>query len=119
MSHLHALGIVHGDIKDENIMVDTADLRVNIIDLGSAAREDGGRTRSVCGVDIEADLLRVLSSLYCGSETYSSPEVLAGGRYWRIPQEIWSLGVLSKVSSHCLVMDAVSSTIDYVRFCCS
>ena len=53
VSHLHSLGIVHGDIKDENIMVevDTADLRVNIIDLGSAAREDGGRTRSVCGVD--------------------------------------------------------------------
>ena len=50
VSHLHALGIVHGDIKDENIMVDT-DLRVNIIDLGSAAREDGGSTRSVCGVD--------------------------------------------------------------------
>ena len=48
--HLHAHGIVHGDIKDENIMVDT-DLRVNIIDLGSAAREDGGSTRSVCGVD--------------------------------------------------------------------
>ena len=60
-----------------------------------------------------------MSSLYCGSETYSSPEVLAGGRYWRIPQEIWSLGVLSRVSSHCLVMVAVSSTIDYVRFCCS
>ena len=51
VSHLHSLGIVHGDIKDENIMVDTAGLRVNIIDLGSAAREDGGRTRSVSGVD--------------------------------------------------------------------
>jgi serine/threonine protein kinase len=42
---------------------------------------------------------------YCGSETYTSPEVLAGKRFSRIPQEvapilqspfaqIWSLGVL-------------------------
>ena len=44
---------------------------------------------------------------YCGSETYTSPEVLAGKRFLRIPQEVgearkvfdlclqvWSLGVL-------------------------
>jgi hypothetical protein len=30
---------------------------------------------------------------YCGSETYSSPEVLAGKLYCRIHQEIFSLGV--------------------------
>ena len=34
-----------------------------------------------------------LFSQYCGSETYSSPEVASGGRFLRVPQEIWSLGV--------------------------
>jgi len=30
---------------------------------------------------------------YCGSETYSSPEVLSGRMYCRVKQEIFSLGV--------------------------
>ena len=30
---------------------------------------------------------------YCGSEPYTSPEVAQGGRYHRVSQEIWSLGV--------------------------
>ena len=34
------------------------------------------------------------TSEYCGSETFSSPQVLAGRRYTRVPQEIWAAGVL-------------------------
>jgi len=74
--YLHEKQIVHNDIKDENIMVGR-DFKVTIIDFGSASVDDGQKTRT-----------------YCGSETYTSPEVLSGARYYRVDQEVWSLGVL-------------------------
>jgi len=77
MKYMHEQGVTHNDIKDENIIVEREDLRIKIIDFGSAVEEDGALTR-----------------IYCGSETYTSPEVLAGKRFARVPQEIWSLGVL-------------------------
>lgn len=76
IGYLHEKNIVHNDIKDENIIV-TTELKVTIIDFGSATFDDGEKTR-----------------IYCGSETYTSPEVLSGARFNRVGQEIWSLGVL-------------------------
>merc|ERR1712179_277683 len=76
VEYLHKNNIVHNDIKDENIIV-TEDLVVTIIDFGSATVDHGEIART-----------------YCGSEPYTSPEVALGGRYYRVSQEIWSLGVL-------------------------
>ena len=44
VEYLHSAGIVHNDIKDENIIV-TKDLAVTIIDFGSASLDGGERTR--------------------------------------------------------------------------
>ena len=38
------MNIVHGDIKDENILVSN-DLTVKIVDFGSAEYDDGQNTR--------------------------------------------------------------------------
>lgn len=76
ISYLHSHKILHNDLKDENVMV-AEDLNIKIIDFGSATPDDGTKTLK-----------------YCGSEAYTSPEVLAGKKYCRKIQEIWSLGVL-------------------------
>ena len=44
IGYLHEKNIVHNDIKDENIIV-TTELKVTIIDFGSASFDDGEKTR--------------------------------------------------------------------------
>ena len=44
VGYLHENSIVHNDIKDENIIVNK-DLKVTIVDFGSASVDDGEKTR--------------------------------------------------------------------------
>ena len=57
-------------------MVDT-EMKVKLIDFGSAQYDEGEAT-----------------SVYCGSETFTSPQVARDRRYLRVPQEVWACGVL-------------------------
>jgi PAS domain-containing protein/tRNA A-37 threonylcarbamoyl transferase component Bud32 len=77
VNHLHQRGIVHRDIKDENLILDEHN-NVQLIDFGSSAYSKEGR----------------LFDTFCGTLDYASPEVLTGHRYSGLPQDIWSLGIL-------------------------
>ena len=77
--YLHARGIVHRDIKDENIVVDSA-FHVKLIDFGSAALVSPGAT---CMFD-----------RFQGTIQYASPEILRGEKYHGRSSDIWALGVL-------------------------
>ena len=74
--HLHQHGIVHRDIKDENVIVDENGI-IKLIDFGSAAYTRQGPF-----------------DVFVGTIDYASPEVLRGEKYEGKPQDIWALGIL-------------------------
>lgn len=74
--HLHKHGIVHRDIKDENIIVNEFGV-IKLIDFGSAGYVKLGPF-----------------DVFVGTIDYASPEVLRGEKYEGKPQDIWALGIL-------------------------
>lgn len=76
LNHLHKRGIVHRDIKDENVIIDEKGI-IKLIDFGSAAYVKSG-----------------LFDVFVGTLDYAAPEVLNGQPYEGKPQDVWSLGIL-------------------------
>jgi protein-serine/threonine kinase len=77
IEHLHTeCGIVHRDIKDENVVLDSAG-RVKVIDFGSAAYLKDGPFDT-----------------FHGTLDYASPEVLGGKKYTGPAQDVWAAGIL-------------------------
>ncbi|KAK6310512.1 hypothetical protein J4Q44_G00185670 [Coregonus suidteri] len=75
--HCRDRGVLHRDVKAENLLVQTDNLQVKLIDFG-------------CG-----DLLRESSYRdYSGTEEYCPPEWVLSGVYQGRHATIWSLGVL-------------------------
>ncbi|KAK4052247.1 serine/threonine protein kinase [Microbotryomycetes sp. JL221] len=77
---LHEHGIVHRDIKDENVVLDRHG-NVQLIDFGSAAYVKDGKKFDT----------------FSGTVDFAAPEVLRGARYNGKEQDIWALGVLGYV----------------------
>ncbi|WVO15767.1 hypothetical protein L204_103429 [Cryptococcus depauperatus] len=77
---LHANGIVHRDIKDENVILDGSG-HCQLIDFGSAAHWRPGKKWDT----------------FSGTLHYASPEILRGEMYGGKEQDIWALGVVAYV----------------------
>lgn len=80
IAFMHANGIVHRDIKDENVILDKYGM-IQVIDFGSAAKLRPGR----------------MFDTFSGTMDYAAAEILRGERYSGPPQDIWAYGVLAFV----------------------
>uniref|UniRef100_A0A8C7Z7X4 Serine/threonine-protein kinase n=1 Tax=Oryzias sinensis TaxID=183150 RepID=A0A8C7Z7X4_9TELE len=76
--HCHSRGVVHMDVKDENLLVDLTTLELKLIDFGSAEFLEPEK----------------VYDMFHGTAAYGPPERLTQGCYKALPSEVWSLGIL-------------------------
>lgn len=86
VEYIHGMGVVHRDIKCENIVFDHSNT-LKLIDFGFAR---GNMQPVLAGGKIKP----VLSKTFCGSHAYASPEILKSVPYQPQLSDIWAVGVV-------------------------
>lgn len=77
VGYCHDHGVVHRDIKCENLLLDK-NMNIKLIDFGFS--------RKITNTE--------LSDTFCGSFSYASPEILQNQPYQPKFSDIWAIGVV-------------------------
>ncbi|KAF9648363.1 Pkinase-domain-containing protein [Thelephora ganbajun] len=77
VAYIHGKGILHRDLKLENVLLDER-CRVKLGDFGFTREYERG----------------TLLETFCGTTGYASPEMLQGKKYLGPEVDIWSLGII-------------------------
>ncbi|KAI5711038.1 testis-specific serine/threonine-protein kinase 4-like [Diaphorina citri] len=83
IDYCHERGVVHRDIKCENLLID-GEYNIKLSDFGFA------RGHMKCKSGHQSPL----SDTFCGSYAYASPEILKGVPYTPHYSDVWSMGVV-------------------------
>ncbi|KAF0993282.1 hypothetical protein HZS_4196 [Henneguya salminicola] len=75
--YCHSRGVVHRDLKTENMMIDTHN-NIKLVDFGFSNMFDG---------------INKLNT-YCGSPPYAAPELFLGHSYVGPEVDVWALGII-------------------------
>ncbi|XP_069094269.1 testis-specific serine/threonine-protein kinase 4 isoform X1 [Pleurodeles waltl] len=88
MAYIHSKGIVHRDLKLENLLLDKKE-NIKISDFGFAkvAMMPSEGKRNIYS---QANLCQT----HCGSYAYACPEILMGQPYNPFLSDVWSMGVI-------------------------
>ena len=81
LAYAHVRGVIHRDIKPDNILLDRESGRAMVTDFGIARAMEGGTRLTITGNTV-------------GTPTYMSPEQAMGEREVDSRSDIYSLGVL-------------------------
>ncbi|XP_033323921.2 testis-specific serine/threonine-protein kinase 3 [Megalopta genalis] len=82
IDYCHGRGIVHRDVKCENLLMDS-NFNIKLSDFGFAR-----------GQMVTKNGIAPLSETFCGSYAYASPEILKGIAYLPQLSDVWSMGVV-------------------------
>ncbi|XP_040596646.1 testis-specific serine/threonine-protein kinase 4 isoform X2 [Mesocricetus auratus] len=95
IAYLHSKGIVHRDLKLENLLLDKRE-NVKISDFGFAKMVMVPSSQPVHSSSSyrQMSCLSHLSQTYCGSFAYACPEILLGLPYNPFLSDTWSMGVI-------------------------
>ncbi|KAH1027821.1 serine/threonine-protein kinase MARK2 [Dendroctonus ponderosae] len=78
LAHMHQLGVVHRDLKMENVMLNSARTQIKIVDFG------------LSNFYSPEELLKT----HCGSPEYAAPELFITGMKYGSEVDLWSLGII-------------------------
>ncbi|CAG9858025.1 unnamed protein product [Phyllotreta striolata] len=78
LSHMHSMGVVHRDLKMDNVMLNKEQTQIKIVDFGLS---------NIWTSDAPL-------KTHCGSPEYAAPELFITGKQYGSEVDLWSLGII-------------------------